>query len=545
METIQTAAPPPVVTSGGGGGGDDESAPLPPPHLPPMKHRSASTSGGGGGGGGVKGGKGRGAGGLPSQSVEEKVCTACCVLFMSIVLCFVTALQTQVKALTGKANASRRSRLNKKIRRLSSTSISDSVFLESNGSASPTEGLAGRPAAFAPRAGRAGGGGGGGSQHGQGKGGGAGKKRKPRRRRSKADMTSNRGPATPGRAGNVGLGLDVAAVRAKCGKGSFAQCYTAKHNMTGQLACMKVIDLCPKKVDVPDVRAELGFLNQLQHPNCMRLIAFDIDITLTEFCPFSLEDLRVAKDSKESTRTRLDLKFARQCMYQVFQGVKYIHEFSHDESIGHFDIKPDNIMVNSKGVLMIADFGGKVTDGQFRGTEEFMSPEVDQEDDDGYGVKADIWSLGVMFNELVFGRCCKPARPSWSSMEKTGYAKTNDKAIRSFFALTFACDADKRADINALIKHPLFDWTQSGSQAAVLKEVAVVKRLIELRKAAERDFGKNGALPDVDLESILNVGNFCTPSCILPFNRGVATRLEEDVDLAWQKIWSTITKTVP
>lgn len=68
---------------------------------------------------------------------------------------------------------------------------------------------------------------------------------------------------------------------AKCGKGSFAQCYTAKHNMTGQLACMKVIDLCPKKVDVPDVRAELGFLNQLQHPNCMRLIAFDIDITLT------------------------------------------------------------------------------------------------------------------------------------------------------------------------------------------------------------------------------------------------------------------------
>lgn len=43
-----------------------------------------------------------------------------------------------------------------------------------------------------------------------------------------------------------------------------------------------------------------------------------------------------------------------------------------------------------------------------------MSPEVDQEDDDGYGVKADIWSLGVMFNELVFGRCCKPARPSWS-----------------------------------------------------------------------------------------------------------------------------------
>jgi hypothetical protein len=70
------------------------------------------------------------------------------------------------------------------------------------------------------------------------------------------------------------------------------------------------------KVDVPDVRAELQFLNQLNHPNCMRLLAFEIDITLTvtmliEFCPYSLEDLRIAKDDSEKTRTRLDLKFAR------------------------------------------------------------------------------------------------------------------------------------------------------------------------------------------------------------------------------------------
>ena len=112
-----------------------------------------------------------------------------------------------------------------------------------------------------------------------------------------------------------------------------------------------------------------------------------------------------------------------------------------------------------------------------------------------------------MFNECVFGRCCKPARQSWprrlsESLNKTGYARAHGTAIRSFFALTFAIDADKRADINALIKHPLFDQlTQSGSEAAVLKEVAVVKRLVELRKAAEKDFSKNGALKDVELES--------------------------------------------
>lgn len=91
------------------------------------------------------------------------------------------ALQTQVKALTGKANASRRGRLNKKIRRLSSTSpgtsVSDAVFLDGTtpntsplgggGGASAGDGVlvvrGGRPATAR------GGGGGGGRNGGNGR----------------------------------------------------------------------------------------------------------------------------------------------------------------------------------------------------------------------------------------------------------------------------------------------------------------------------------------------------------------------------------------
>ena len=66
-------------------------------------------------------------------------------------------------------------------------------------------------------------------------------------------------------------------------------------------------------------------------------------------------------------------------------------------------------------MLKIADFGlaqtlkGKadlVTDGMYRGTEEYMAPEVNASSS-AYGCPADIWSLGMMFYELVFGGLIK------------------------------------------------------------------------------------------------------------------------------------------
>lgn len=134
-----------------------------------------------------------------------------------------------------------------------------------------------------------------------------------------------------------------------------------------------------------DVRDELDFLRRLHHPNCLSLFGFSVDVRLivtmvVEFCPFSLEDIRVACDKNESIRTRIHPTLARKCMSQVIAGVSYLHNFSAKEAIAHFDIKPDNVMSTPEGVLKIADFGlavalsgkdGLVTDGMYRGTDEY------------------------------------------------------------------------------------------------------------------------------------------------------------------------------
>jgi len=73
---------------------------------------------------------------------------------------------------------------------------------------------------------------------------------------------------------------------------------------------------------------------RLRHPGCLRLFAFSVNIELVvtmvvELCPYSLEDIRVACDSKESVRTRLPIVAARKMYWQILQAMKYLHNFAY------------------------------------------------------------------------------------------------------------------------------------------------------------------------------------------------------------------------
>lgn len=57
----------------------------------------------------------------------------------------------------------------------------------------------------------------------------------------------------------------------RVGKGSFATCFKARACETGETVCLKVTDLCVKKIDTVDVRDEMNFLRRMNHPNCLSL----------------------------------------------------------------------------------------------------------------------------------------------------------------------------------------------------------------------------------------------------------------------------------
>lgn len=99
-------------------------------------------------------------------------------------------------------------------------------------------------------------------------------------------------------------------------------------------------------------------------------------------------------------KTHLPEQMVWKYLYQICQGLKYLH----DSSIIHRDIKGANILLNKeKSIAMLGDMNvSKVAKSKFlftqTGTPYYASPEVWR--DEPYDYRSDIWSLGCLIYEL-------------------------------------------------------------------------------------------------------------------------------------------------
>ena len=96
--------------------------------------------------------------------------------------------------------------------------------------------------------------------------------------------------------------------------------------------------------------------------------------------------------------TDMMAKFYLGCLVLIFEHLQ-------ERSIIYRDLKPENLMVDSKGFLKLIDFGSaKVVNGRTRtiiGTPQFMAPEIIL--GKSYTGAVDMWSLGVLLYDMLCG----------------------------------------------------------------------------------------------------------------------------------------------
>jgi len=196
-------------------------------------------------------------------------------------------------------------------------------------------------------------------------------------------------------------GLDRYKRIEKVGEGTYGVVYRAIDLNTQEVVALKRIRLEAEDEGIPSTAIrEISLLKELEHPNvvCLKDVIHS-DSKLYLVFEFLTTDLKKFLDTTKTIKPMLIKSY----MYQLLQGIAYCH--SH--RVLHRDLKPQNLLIDSRGMLKLADFGLARAFGVPIGplTHEvvtlwYRSPEI-LLGSVKYSTPVDIWSAGCIFAELV------------------------------------------------------------------------------------------------------------------------------------------------
>jgi serine/threonine-protein kinase len=205
----------------------------------------------------------------------------------------------------------------------------------------------------------------------------------------------------------VGKTLGPFTIDKKLGTGAMGAVYRARHNQSGKWVAIKIINPGLAASDSASQRFEREWeiLKQLKHPNIVRLIATG-RFSGTPF--YAMEYVEgESLDRIMQRRGRISWEEVVRLGQQLCAGLKH----AHDMGIVHRDLKPSNLMILKDGTVKLTDFGiakdldrTALTEANSTvGTAAYMSPEQCK-GERNLTYKSDLYSMGIMFYELLTGR---------------------------------------------------------------------------------------------------------------------------------------------
>ncbi|KAG6051056.1 negative regulator of the PHO system [Claviceps sp. Clav50 group G5] len=192
----------------------------------------------------------------------------------------------------------------------------------------------------------------------------------------------------------------------KLGEGTYATVFKGRNRQTGELVALKEIHLDSEEGTPSTAIREISLMKELKHENIVAL--YDVIHTENKLMlvfEFMDGDLKRYMDVN-GERGALQPNVIKSFMYQLLKGI----EFCHHNRVLHRDLKPQNLLINSKGVLKLGDFGlarafgipvntfsNEVVTLWYRAPDVLLGSRT-------YNTSIDIWSAGCIMAEMFTGR---------------------------------------------------------------------------------------------------------------------------------------------
>ncbi|XP_078677281.1 cyclin-dependent kinase 17-like isoform X21 [Branchiostoma floridae x Branchiostoma belcheri] len=190
----------------------------------------------------------------------------------------------------------------------------------------------------------------------------------------------------------------------KLGEGTYATVFKGKSKLTDNLVALKEIRLEHEEGAPCTAIREVSLLKDLKHANIVTL--HDIihtEKSLTLVFEYLEKDLKQYMDDCGNIMSMTNVKLF---LYQLLRGLNYCHR----RRILHRDLKPQNLLINEKGELKLADFGlarAKSVPTKTYSNEVvtlwYRPPDVLLGSTE-YSTPIDMWGVGCIFYEMSAGR---------------------------------------------------------------------------------------------------------------------------------------------
>ena len=198
------------------------------------------------------------------------------------------------------------------------------------------------------------------------------------------------------------------------------QVFKGRNRQTGEMVALKEIHLDSEEGTPSTAIREISLMKELKHENIVGLH----DVIHTEnklmlVFEYMDRDLKRYMDTR-GDRGQLDYVTIKSFMQQLLRGVAFCHE----NRVLHRDLKPQNLLINSKGQLKLGDFGlarafgipvntfsNEVVTLWYRAPDVLLGSRT-------YNTSIDIWSAGCIMAEMYTGRPLFPGTTNEDQLQK-------------------------------------------------------------------------------------------------------------------------------